>query len=201
MKNAKKGQWGYFRNERIRRIFMTAVLFAIPLLILITGQMYFKTRQNLMTVVAMVGLIPACMSLVSVIMFAMRHSLPEEEYRAIQAHEGNLTVAYELYMSSEKKNAMVDCIVICGNEVVGLVTDPKTDAKFAQDHLQRMLRADGYKTTVRMMKDQKHFIERMDSLNEHADELRAGIQFKEQPGYEGSGREDMIRHTALQISL
>ncbi len=201
MMKAKKGEWGYFKAQRLRRLIMTIVLFAIPTLILLTSILYFGTRKNVMTIVAMVGMIPAAMSMVNLIMLIMRKSLPEEEYRAIKPHEGELTVAYELYMTSEKQNAMVDCIVICGNELVGLVTDPKTDRRFAQDHLQKMLRADGMKVSVHMLSELRKFTERMDSLNAHADDLRAGIHFQEKEGYEGYGREDLIRHYALNYSL
>ncbi len=201
MWKAKKGEWGYFEAQKRRRFLTTAVLFAIPLLILVTSTIYFGTRRNFMTIVAMVGLVPASMSLVNLIMFLLRKSLPEEEYRTLHEHEGDLTVAYELYMTSEKQNAMVDCIVICGNEIVGLVTDPKTDRRFAADHLQKMLRADGYKASVHMLGDIKKFTERMDSLNAHADELRSGIQQREREGYEGYGHEDLLRHFSLNYSL
>ena len=201
MKHAKKGQWGYFKSERIRRILMTAGIFGIAFLILITSTLYFGTNKNIMTVVAMVCMIPGAMSLTSVIMFAMRKSLPEEEYRVLEAHEGTLTAAYEMYFTSEKQNALVDCLVICGTEVVGYVSDQKTDARFAADHLQKMLRADGFKTSVHMLTDRRKFIERMDSLNEHADELRAGLSYTPDPAYEGYGREDMIRHCALNVAL
>jgi hypothetical protein len=198
---AKKGEWGYLEAQRLRRLVITILLFSIPVLILLTSMLYFGTNKNIMTIVAMVGMVPASMSLVNLIMFLMRKSLPEEEYRTIHEHEGDLTVAYELYMTSEKQNAMVDCIAICGNEVVGLVTDPKTDRRFAQDHLQRMLRADGMKVSVHMLGDLRKFTERMDSLNAHADDLRSGIEFQERDGYAGYGREDLIRHFALNYSL
>ena len=201
MKRARKGEWGYFDSERIRRIIMTAVIFGIALLILFSGIVYFGSKKNIMTVVAMVTMVPASMSLVGVIMFAMRKSLPEEEYRELSAHEGDLTVAWELYMTSDQQNALVDCLVICGNEVAGYVSDPKTDARFAADHLQKMLRADGFRVSVHMLTDRKKFIERMDSLNLHAEDLRKGISFKPDPAYEDYGREDMIRHCALQVSL
>lgn len=201
MNNARKGQWGYFKSERKRRILMTAVILGAALLILFSGMAYFHTRKNIMTVVAMVCMIPAAMSLVSVIMFFMRRSLPEEEYRELSAHEGDLTVAYELYLTSQKENALVDCVVICGNEIVGYISDGKSDPRFAADHVQMMLRADGFKTSVHMLRDRRKFIERMDSLNAHSAELREGLSYKPDPGYEGYGREDMIRHCILNISL
>ena len=201
MKNAKKGEWGYFQSERKRRILMTVLIFGAAFLILITSSLYFKTRRNVMTVVAMVTMVPGSMSLVGVIMFFMRKSLPEEEYRILKEHEGDLTVSYEMYFTSEKQNALVDCLVICGNEVAGYISDKKTDPRFAADHLQKMLRADGFRVSVHMLTDIKKFTERMDSLNAHAGELRKGLSFKPEPAYEDYGREDMIRHCALQVSL
>ena len=201
MKGRRKGEWGYFDSERKRKLLITAASFLIPAVILISGALYFGTKANLMTVVAMVGMIPASMSLVSTIMFFLRHSLPEEEYRAIEPHEGSLTVAYELYLTSEKQNALVDCIAICGTELVGYISDSGTDPRFAEDHLTRMLRADGYRMNVRMLTDLRRFTERMDSMNEHAESLRKDLKFTPNSAYEGYGREDMIRHCALNLSI
>jgi hypothetical protein len=41
----------------------------------------------------------------------------------------------------------------------------------------------------------------MDSMNEHADELRKGLTFTPGEAWKGYGREDMIRHSALAVSL
>lgn len=201
MLKSKKGQYGYFRTEKRRRLIFTLASFGIPLLILISGILYTGSKNNILTVVAMVGMIPAAMSLVGMIMMLMRKSISKEEFDAIDPHIGVLTYAYELYLTSEKQNALIDCLVICGNEVVCLVTDPKTDRKFAGDHLSKMLRADGYKTSVHVLTDVRHFTDRLDQLNAHADDLRAGIPFKEDPRYPGFDREDLIRQTALNVSL
>ncbi len=201
MWKSKKGEWGYFRAQKRRRLVITLVCFAIPILILVTSYLYFGTRRNVLTIVAMVGLVPASMSLVNLIMFLLRKSLPEEEYRAICEHEGTLTVAYELYLTSEKQNALVDAIAICGNELIGLVTDPKTDKRFAQDHLKKMLRADGFSVSVHMIGDTGKFLERMDSLNAHAQDLRSQVKHRPREGYDGYGHEDLIRHFSLNYSL
>ncbi len=198
---SRKGQYGYFDHEKKRRLLLTIGMFAIPVLIYVTGYLYAGTRNNLMTVVAMVGMIPAALSLTGLIMIMMRRSIPKEEFDQIDPHIGVLTYAYELFLTSEKKNAMVDCLVICGNSVVGLVTDKKTDARFAADHLKKMLRTEGYKVDVHMLQDIRHFTERLDSLNAHAPELREGIPFKEDKRYPGLDREDLIRFAALNLSI
>ena len=46
MPKAKKGEWGYFNAQKRRRFLVSAVLFAIPVFILVTSSIYFGTRRN-----------------------------------------------------------------------------------------------------------------------------------------------------------
>ena len=55
-----KGNFGYFRSEKRRRLIITAILFAVPLFIFFTSWFYFKTRMTVWTVVTVVGCLPAC---------------------------------------------------------------------------------------------------------------------------------------------
>ena len=41
-KRIPKGEWGYFKSEKKRRMIITAVLFAVPLFIFFTSWIYFK---------------------------------------------------------------------------------------------------------------------------------------------------------------
>lgn len=198
---SKKGQYGYFDSEKKRRILFAVIALAVPLTVILTSWAYFGTRNNLFTVIGAVLMIPFAMSIVSLIMFLMRKSIPQAEYDTIRPHEGDLTCAYELYMTTEKKNYLVDCLVICGNEVVGLMTEPNARLRECEQHVTKMLRADGYRCNVHMMDSIPKFTRRMDELNAHAAELRAGLKFTPNPAYEGFGREDMIMHTCLSISL
>lgn len=57
MKNKNKvpkGEFGYFRSEKKRRLIITAILFAVPLFIFFTSWIYFKTRMTVWTVVSVV---------------------------------------------------------------------------------------------------------------------------------------------------
>ncbi len=59
-KKISKGNFGYFKSEKKRRLIITAILFAVPLFIFFTSWIYFKTRMTVWTVVAVVGCLPAC---------------------------------------------------------------------------------------------------------------------------------------------
>ena len=56
--SSRKGDYGYLASEKKRRILITAVLFAVPLLIFFSAMLYFHTRLTIWTVIAVVGCLP-----------------------------------------------------------------------------------------------------------------------------------------------
>ena len=115
---SRKGEWGYFSSEKRRRILTTSVLFAIPIFIYVTSFLYFGTRRNLMTVVAMVGIIPAAISCVGLIMILMRRSLPEEEYR---------------YRLEELRRLVSEMPLPCSVEIIEGAYEPERFLAFARE--------------------------------------------------------------------
>lgn len=125
MQKASKGQYGYFRYERMRRLLITIITVLLPAAIFVAGIIVYGSEKNLLTVLALVLVIPFAMAFVSLVMVYTHSSIPEEEYREIEEHAGTLTMAYELYVTHEKASTMVDAFAICGSTVVGLVTEKK----------------------------------------------------------------------------
>ena len=200
MKYIPKGQFGYIRSEKRRRAIIASGLLLIPLIVYVIGLLVTGTRQSIVTVVAIVGTLPACRAIVAFIMMVMRKPMDEAAYEEIRAHEGTLMTVYELYLTTYDKSAMVDAFAICGCTVVGLTTDPKCEIHYMEDHITKIMRANGYVTNVTILKDRQKYIERMDSMNAHAESLR-NVRFKPDSRYPGYGIEELIRETLLAISL
>ena len=196
-----KGNFGYFRSEKKRRTLVTAALFAGPLIVLISAWIYYKTRLNVWTVLAVVSSLPGCRSLVNLIMLLRCRSMDPELYQEIHDHQGNLTMAYEMYMTFYEKSAYVDAFAVCGNSVVLFSSDTKTDAAYIAENAQKILRGNGYKADVKLLKEKKAFLERLDSMNRHQDSLREGILFTPDEKYPDLSREELIRHTLLALCL
>ena len=72
-KKIQKGDCGYFRSEKKKRMIISAILLGVPLLIFFTAWIYFKTRLTVWTVVTVVGCLPACKSLVGLIKIGRAH--------------------------------------------------------------------------------------------------------------------------------
>lgn len=197
----RKGDFGYYKAEKKRRLLITLALFAVPLFIFFTSWAYHGDRNTIWTVVATVGCLPACKFAVDFIMIMMRKPMDETLYRQISEHAGDLVMSYEMYMTSYEKSAHVDAFAVCGNEVVGYSSDPKIDTTFMAEHAQKIIRKNGYKVNVKILTDLRPYLERLDSMNEHQESLRENIKFVPDERYPDLSREELIKHTILAICL
>ena len=94
-------------------------------------------------------------------------------------------------MTSEKHIMSIDCIAISGNTVCGFSSSDKIDLSFAQKHIKQYLYANQYAdVSVKLFKDEKLFLKRVEEMNIHAKEKEDSTQ-----------KEDGIRRVVLNISL
>lgn len=200
-KIGKKGQYQYIRQEQKRRIIKTVLFFMPTVILLIAGYIIYDTRESLLTVAAILGCLPAGKQLVGMIMILMYKSMKPELYEKINSKKGSLTMVYEIVLTNYDKNTFVDAIAICGNEVVGYTSSEKADVKYAAENTRKILHHNGYKVDVKIIKDEKAFLNRLDTLNANAESLRADIPFTPDERYPDLSREEMIKHTILAISL
>ena len=199
--SSRKGEYGYLAAEKKRRILITAILFSVPLLIFFSAILYFHTRLTVWTVVAVVGCLPACKSLVSLIMIFRAKPVNADVYHKIHEHAGELTMSYEMYMTFYEKSANIDAFAICGNTVAGYSSDPRIDASFMEKECQKILRGNGFKATVKIFTRLDPFLERLDSINAHKESLEEGIKFRPDEKYPELSRNELIKHTILAICL
>lgn len=198
---SRKGEFGYFTAEKKHRAAVTALLFVIPLGIFFAAWIYLKTRMTIWTVGCVVGCLPGCRSMVNLIMLLMRKPMDENLYQEIRSHAGDLVMSYEMYMTFYEKSAYIDAFAICGNEVVGYSSDPGIDTEFMSREAQKIIRKNGYKVNVKILKDLRPYLERLDSMREHKASLEEGIKFQPDKKYPDLSRNEMIKHTILAICL
>lgn len=197
----KKGDFGYFSAEKKKQLLITFLLFAVPLGIFFSAWAYHGTRLTVFTVISVVGCLPACKALVSLIMILRCRPMDAKLYETIRAHQKDLVMSYEMYMTFYEKSGYIDACAVCGNTVVCYSSDPKIDAAFMGEQAQKIVRKNGYKVTLKIFTDLKPFLERLDSMNEHKESLEEGIKFTPDEKYPELSRNEMIRHTILALCL
>ena len=198
-----KGDYGYIRAQKIKRTLITLALFVLPVGLFLIGYFTTHTRKNLLTLVAILGCLPACKSMVGAIVMWMQRSVKQEVYDKIQPAVGKLVVSYEMYITTYDKSLFLDAAAICGNTVVFYTSKaPAKDlVEFMEQYIQKILRHNGYKENIKILTDIKPFLERMNYMNQHQKELNEGVKFRPDEQYPDLSRDELVKHTILAISL
>ena len=201
MKKTEKGQFGYIKYEKKKRILMTAGLFTLPLLIFLTGLWQTGTRKNMFTFVAIMGCLPAAKCAVSMILICMQKSLDPGIYEEMKKHVKDMTVLYESTVSSYEKNISLPCIVISGLNVVCYTDDPKVDASFAENHMKKILQGNGLKANVRIFHELKPFYKRLDEIWPNHKEMEENLPYRPDERYPNLTRNELVMHVLMAISV
>lgn len=166
MIKAVKGTFGYIRAKRKQVIVRTVLFFGISLAIFAAGYITTGSRKNLLTVVAVLGCLPACKSLVNLIMYARAAGCSEEARRRIEPLEGRLIGMYDMYFTSYQKNFAISHMIVEGNVILGYTESEKCDLNACREHLQTMLKQGGFKDmTVKISDDLQEYSEMLENLN------------------------------------
>ena len=101
----RKGDYGYIRREKKKRLLVTLGLFVLPAIVFIVGLVLADgNKSNIFTVVAVVGCLPGCRAAVGFIMMVMQKPVDKAVYDAIEAKKGKLLMGYEMYITQEKSS-------------------------------------------------------------------------------------------------
>lgn len=188
----KKGDAGYIRARKRLVIIKTALLFGVAVALLLLGIWQTGDRMNLLTVVAILGCLPASKSLVEVIMILPHRSIMDEKATEIEKHAKYLTKAFDMVFTSEKKIMPVESIVISDNTICGYASNPKVDTNFAADHIKKYLVSNKFtKVSVKIFDNYTTFVNRVESMNNIVDEDKSDVKEKEMA----------IRQVILNLSL
>lgn len=166
MKKIKKGMPGYLSHKKKIEIIRTVIYFGIVAAIFFLGYFQTKTRLNLLTVVAVVGCLPASKALVGVIVRLPYRSADRQIVSDLAEKAGHLTVCFDLVLTSSEKIMPVDCIVISGHTLFGYTHYGKAEPEQIEKHIRSILAENGINGfTVRILSDYKAFLARAEGLD------------------------------------
>ena len=160
-----KGSRDYIRTQKVYEIIRTVIYFAVSLSLFAAGYITTGNRLNLLTVVAVLGCLPASKSAVDMIMFLRCKGLSREAARQIVPCEGELTCLYDMVFTSYSKTFEVGHLAVKGNTVCGYSEKKDFPEKDFQAHLEPILKADGHKNvTVKIFTELEKYKERLRQL-------------------------------------
>lgn len=181
-----KGTRNYLNTQKKYELIRTILYFAIPISLFIAGIIQteagvsvdlhgfalFKaglinprSRVNLLSIVAVLGLLPASKSLVSAIMFLRFHSLSREAAEQATAAGGDLQMLYDCVFTSYKKSFVVGHLAVRGNTVCGYSENNEFEENDFYKHIGDILKLDGHKeVTVKIFTNLNKYTERLNQM-------------------------------------
>lgn len=172
MKSNKKakGEKGYLEAQKKATIFRTAVLFGLSLAVFLTGLLSTGHKENLLTVVAVLGCLPASRSAVNMIMVLRYHGINDRDYQEILPHIGGCSALADLVFTSYEKNFEIHHMAFRGNCLIGYTADKSCDTKACAKHLHSMCAQNNLsEVEVRIFGDLSKYLNRLDQLQDMPD--------------------------------
>ncbi|MDE6015408.1 MAG: hypothetical protein K2H41_06920 [Acetatifactor sp.] len=173
-----KGTKDYLRVQGRYELARTVLYFAISLSLFIAGIVATGDRLNLLTIVAVLGCLPACKSAIDAFMFLRYKGCSPEHTDEIEAHMEGLCGLYDRIFTSYDKNFQVAHITVKGNTLCGYTQDAAFDEQTFNKHITDILKKDGFKdVSVKIFSDIHKYTARLEQLKELDTEERntAGI--------------------------
>ena len=167
MKNkVNKGSFGYLVYKKKFSAIVTIGLFALSLAIFLLGYITTKSNANLLTVVAVLGCLPASKSAVSMIMFLKAKGATVEDKNAIECAKGNLYGYYDLYFTGYQKNFPTNHITVTKNSILAYSSNEKITEKDFNQHMKDILNKERiHDITVKLFTDRDKYCHRLVELN------------------------------------
>ncbi|MFI3211865.1 MAG: hypothetical protein R3Y24_00845 [Eubacteriales bacterium] len=165
MKKIKKGEYGYIPSQTKLEIIKTVGMYGLSILIFVMGYISTGDKANLLTIVAILGCLPASRNAVNMIMFLRAKGCSQELHDAIGNHGNGLCQLYDLYFTSYDNNYQVSHLVIEGKNVVGISESLKTDEKKCKEHIASLMSLNAFHDySIKIFKDTTKYCTRLEQL-------------------------------------
>lgn len=164
MKKINKGEFGYIKNRQLLTVIRTVLLFALAVGIYVIGYISTGSNKNLLSIVAILGMLPASKSCVNMIMFLRFKSLPPKLYESFS--ELNAPFIYENVLTTTEKSYFLPVLLYKNHTIVSYCENKNVDAlSIVEKHIKETMKIEKIEVTVKVFKDKEQFIERAKSLN------------------------------------
>jgi len=166
MKKAERGKPGYLKSLKMKYLVTSLIEFAIVAAVFALGYFQTGSRLNLLTVVAVLGCLPASKNLVEFIVVAPHKGIAVSKYEEIEEKAPTIIKVYDLVVAGQAKLMQLDAVAISGSTVCGYASSEKTDEVKLAEYLKKLFASNGYdKITVKIFHDYKAFLARAEGMN------------------------------------
>ena len=161
MKKVEKGEFGYLAYKKSRNMIKTIIAFAVVLVIFIIGFIIWKSKNNYLTMLAVVLVLPAAKFAVSYFVLIPHKNCDEELKSAIEERKGELNSVYDLVVSNKQKPVGIMAAVISDNQILAYTSAAKADKNLFETSVKEFLKNEKLTCAVLLYKDKDTYLEKV----------------------------------------
>ncbi|MDD6790150.1 MAG: hypothetical protein PUE04_08610 [Lachnospira sp.] len=160
------GESGYLQ-EKQKRAWIYVILFAAVIAaLLVAGVLIWGSNQNVLTVAAVVMVLPAARFGVNLIMLASKKPSDAGVIRQTDEAAPDLMRLYDMVIGTSKKPVGTEAIVISDSALCIYETQKDTDTSFLADQVNNFLHGDSIFINVNVYTDRAKFMNRIAFLQQ-----------------------------------
>ncbi len=165
MKKVKKCEFGYIKYQRVVEIIKTLVMLGLCIATYYIGYLTTKSNKNLLTFVAILGVLPMARCAVNAVLFIKAKGCSREAFDKLSAAGLKVTL-FDMYMTQYKNSFAFSACVYGKDSLIFFTEDEALDENLAKEHVDTVLsNASLENITVKIFKDIDKFIERGLQMN------------------------------------
>lgn len=171
-----KGTKDYISSQKKYEIIRTIIYFSISMALFLAGYITTGSRNNLLTIVAVLGCLPSSKSLVTTIMYCRYKSLGKEPAELIEKHSDGLFCLYDMVFTTRDKTYPVLHMTIHNQNIIGFAESGKFSDKACEEHLKTCLKIDHFTDlSIKIFFDIHKYTDRIEQLKDLTDDNKRNI--------------------------
>lgn len=171
MRSVEKGSYGYIEYRKKSQIIITGIIMAIVAAIFLGGFFITGTKNNICTVLAVLGVLPAARYMVSYLVVCKYNSPSKDRWMTLSDKCSGYILYSDCAMSCKDKTIYVEFAAITDNVIYCYTGNDKFDVSYFESGVSEFIKSCGDTVEVKLYKD-------FDSFNKRISEL-SNIEFKQ----------------------
>lgn len=172
-----KGDYGYITHRKKIQLIKIIIGTALVIAVLVTGIITTGSRKNLLTVGSILLVLPVANTAVNYIAMLCFKKLSKKEAEEFKTASAGKVTSCDMIVTAAQKLVPIQASVVYKNGIVAYSNSRNLKRKEAEENMNRLLKAIGCSSTIRIMNDWKPFIRQVQSIEiTHSDEEIAALK-------------------------
>lgn len=180
MKVIEKGNFGYLAYKKKRNLIKTLIAFAVVLAVFIAGFIIWKSKNNYLTMLAVVLVLPAAKFTVSYFVLIPHKSCTKDIKDSIEGCKGNLNSVYDLVVSNKQKPVGIMAAVISDTQILAYTNLEKADKNLFEASVKEFLKNEKLNCAVLLYKEQNTYLEKVKNAALNYDKTKENSEDRKQ---------------------